>query len=401
MPIINRGGYRTAECVSPGHPDKYMDRLADAILDEIISKDASLTVAECKKAGCRVAIEGVAKDNLVVLAGEVTFGKHARDMRLDFRKTARDVWRKTGYGPGDDLIVLNHIQTQSPELNQAQNEFNGAGDQGIMVGYATDETESMLPLEYLLARQLVSRMIICRESKHDPNAADADRIPWLQPDGKSQVTLDGDGRVQRVVVAVQHDDLPELVNDLGNIRVLTDQAIDVIKQKIVYPVIGEYIPNGMKLEEVPVTVNGAGCFAIGGPPGDAGEVGRKIVVDAYGPRVPVGGGAYSGKDPTKVDRSGAYMARHVAKAVVAHKIGGANECLVHIAYGIGKMEPEMITAFTDSGKDVGEWAQANFKFSPWSVIEHLGLWHPEGWSFEELSTYGHYGRENYPWERVK
>lgn len=392
-------GVRTAECVSPGHPDKYMDRVADAILDRILREDGSLSLLECQQRGCRVAIEGVAKDNLVVLAGEVTMGAMGDYRRIDYREIARDVWRRTGYGDGKDVVVLDHIQNQSPELNEAQNEFHGAGDQGIMVGYATRETDTMLPLEYQLARQLVTRMITCRISQEDPNAHDDDVIPWLRADGKSQVTINENGKVRSVVVAVQHLDIPEVVKRLERITVLSDGAIEMIKKKIVLPVIKDFLPDG-GLDAVRVTVNGAGSFAIGGPPGDAGEVGRKIVVDAYGPRVPVGGGAYSGKDPTKVDRSAAYMARHVAKAVVANGIGGAKECLVHIAYGIGQLEPEMVTAVTDTGEDVAEWVTANFSLQPWKIIERLGLWHPEGWSYEELSTYGHYGRQNYPWEKV-
>ncbi len=396
MAFSNR--VRTAECVSPGHPDKYMDRLADAILDRVIREDSSLTLAQAKKAGCRVAIEGVAKDNLVVLAGELSMRGIEDQLKIDVRNIAREVWRKTGYGDGNDLIVMDHIQTQSIELNQAQNEFNGAGDQGVMVGYATDETDAFLPLEYLLSRQMIARAMLCRES--GPDAPEEDRIDWIRSDAKTQVTLDANGKVRSVIVAVQHADVAEVVQDLGNIRVMREEAKEIVKRKIVFPVIKDHLPEGVSLEDVRVSVNGAGSFVIGGPPGDAGEVGRKIVVDAYGPRVPVGGGAYSGKDPTKVDRSAAYMARHVAKSIVKNGIGDAKECLVHIAYGIGLVEPEMVTAITDKGEDLGDWAREHFSFAPWSVIERLGLWKPEGWNYEELSTYGHYGRENYPWEQV-
>ena len=396
MAINLRMGARTSECVSPGHPDKYMDRVADAILDRVIREDADLSLSELRRIGCRVAIEGVAKDNLVFLAGELSVRPALETQKIDVRAIARRVWEDTGYDNAGDLIVMDHIQHQSPELNSAASEFHGAGDQGVMVGYATDETDAFMPLEYLLARQMITRIIEARK----PGTPDADRIDWVRSDAKTQVTLDPEGRVRSVVVAVQHADLPELIEDRGNIRVMTDEAKDTIKRKIVLPVVGPYLPDG-GLDSIRVSVNGAGSFVIGGPPGDAGEVGRKIVVDAYGPRVPVGGGAYSGKDPTKVDRSSAYMARHVAKTIVKNKVHGARECLVHIAYGIGLTEPEMVTAVTDKGEDLGDWARENFSFEPWNVIERLGLWKPQGWNYEELSTYGHYGRENYPWEQVQ
>jgi len=364
--------WRTAEHVSDGHPDKFCDQVADRILDEALrlcEGDAAML------ARVRTAIECLAKDNVIFISGETALPNQT-SVGLDVSGIVRDVWREIGYEEGA-VTVINHIGRQSADIAQGAGsgvDHGGAGDQGIMVGYATAETPEMMPREWVLARDLCWRIRELRRSG---------AIPWLRSDTKSQVTLDGDGRVDRVVLAAHHAPdvaLPELRK--------------VLHEQVVVPVVGEIDPGR-------VTINGTGAFTIGGPEGDAGVVGRKIVVDAYGPRVPVGGGAYSGKDPTKVDRSAAYMCRHIAKTIVANGIANAKECTVSLAYAIGQLQPEMVKAVTQSGEDVSSWVQDHFKdLSPRFIIESLGLRRPTGWSYFETASFGHYGRSQFPWERI-
>lgn len=356
---------RTAEMVTDGHPDKACDQMADAVLDAHLATDPK----------SRVALEMLAKDNLVIYSGEVT-----STAAVNVATIAGDVWeRRIGYGPSNSLTVINFVQQQSPDIAHGGGhsddggvDFGGAGDQGIMVGYATDETPEMMPLEYVHARNMARRLRDLRRSGG---------LPWLRPDGKTQVTI-VDGRVTSVVVAAHHD-----------ATISMEEVRAELRAKVVEPTVGPDVPR--------VVINGTGAFTIGGPHGDAGVVGRKIVVDAYGPRVPVGGGAYSGKDPTKVDRSAAYMARHIAKAVVAEQVAGARQCLVALAYGIGQRQPEMVTAFTDSGADVSAWVRDRFRdLAPASIIEYLGLRRPSSWSYFDTASFGHYGRPEFPWEQV-
>jgi S-adenosylmethionine synthetase len=369
---------RTAEHVGDGHPDKFADQVADAYLDEAIrlcDGDPKLL----RK--LRTAIECLAKDQFLVIAGEATLPDPVR-LRLDPAETAFRVWSEIGYGTNrKELTVINHVRGQSPDIARGVDEADGrtdgvgAGDQGIMIGYATDETPEMLPKEYVLPRNLC---LALRDRRCDGT------IPWLRPDTKSQVTLDSRGEVTSVIIAAQHND-----------GVPLDEVRDRILREVIFPTLGDEIDPAL------VKINGTGIFVIGGPEGDCGVVGRKIVVDAYGPRCPVGGGAYSGKDPTKVDRSAAYMARHIAKAVVAHKVADAHECVVTIAFGIGQRQPEMVTAVTDSGRDVSEWVAMRFPdLSPGHIIERLGLLRPRGWSYRETAAFGHYGRPEFPWESV-
>jgi len=398
---------RTAEHVSAGHPDKFCDQVADRILDEVLVQAADLDrknpPAKPRDAvlpAVLTAIECLVKDNLLIVSGEVKLPPIIRG-ELDVIKLARGVWKDVGYGAiwtggysdedeeqaQGELTVINHLRAQSPNIGAGHGQtvvsettegtgadFGGAGDQGIMVGYATDETEEMMPQEWVLARDL------CRKL-HDLRVSNS--LPWLRSDCKTQVSLAADGSVTSVIIAAQHS---KEVDARHKKQDLLAQAVwPVMKQEVA---------------ETAVTINGTGRFVIGGATGDAGVVGRKIVVDAYGPRVPVGGGAYSGKDPTKVDRSAAYMCRHIAKAVVQHKVGGARECTVSIAFGIGKHQPEMLTAVTDRGEDVAAWVWEKFKdLSPKSIIERLGLRTPQGWSYYETASYGHYGRANFPWEK--
>jgi len=367
--MAQRPAAQTAEMVTEGHADKFCDQVADAILDAALEQDPYT----------RAAIKGVVKGLLLFLAGEITTAAS-----LDVESIARRVWQLIGYGAGRELTVLNYIKQQSRDIGRAVDR-GGAGDQGIMVGYATAETTDMMPAEYVIARALCRRLKAAREGGE---------IPWLHPDGKSQVTL-VDGFLTSVIIAAHHD---AVVLDKTTGR-LSEDAEHLLRTKVVEPVIAPYC--GSRAPRV--VINGTGRFTIGGPEGDTGVVGRKIVVDAYGPRVQVGGGAYSGKDPTKVDRSAAYMARHVAKAVVAHQVAGAKTCLVSIAFAIGQLQPEMMTAVTDGGLDVSEWVRAHFKdLSPSAIIESFDLRRPQanGWSYMQTAAFGHYGRDGFPWEAV-
>lgn len=371
---------RTAEHVSAGHPDKFCDQVADRILDEVLTLAA--LEGEGALAGVRTAIECLAKDNLLIVSGEVKLTDAIRS-KLDVVELGREVWKGIGYGEdGEQLTVINHIRSQSadiaeggasgPRSESAGTDDGGAGDQGIMVGYATRETAEGMPLEWLLARNLCARLRDLRTGG---------TLAWLRSDCKTQVSLDSEGKVTSVIVAAQH---AESATD--------EEILDGILHHAIEPVVG-YIPERVK-------INGTGRFVTGGPTGDAGVVGRKIVVDAYGPRVPVGGGAYSGKDPTKVDRSAAYMCRQIAKTVLAHH-DDVQACTVSLAYGIGQFQPEMVTAISDTGRDLSAWVRDKFSdLSPRFIIESLGLRRRNGWSYLETAAYGHYGRSQFPWETV-
>lgn len=377
---MSQGIARTAEHVSAGHPDKFCDQVADRILDEVLLLAAPLGKDTLRKV--RTAIECLAKDNLLIVSGEVKMPAEVR-ARIDVGELARSVWTGIGYGAtADHLTVIDHIRSQSPDIAEGKKEgdgsggvgtdFGGAGDQGIMVGYATRETPEMMPREWLLARNLCRRL---HELRVDGT------LPWLRSDCKTQVSLGPDGSVRSVIVAAQH---AEEAKD--------EEIREGILRMVVEPVLGA-VPEHL-------SINGTGRFVIGGPTGDAGVVGRKIVVDAYGPRVPVGGGAYSGKDATKVDRSAAYMCRHVAKTVLAHH-EDVQACTVSLAYGIGKLQPEMATAVSDTGRDLSGFVRDKFPdLSPGFIIESLGLFQPNGWTYVDTAAYGHYGREQFPWERI-
>jgi S-adenosylmethionine synthetase len=374
---------RTAEHVSQGHPDKFCDQCADKLLDVALEEAAAAAGDDESSPDHprhqRLAVEMLAKDRLVVLSGEVKFGPR---VLVDVGKVVRQVWSDVGFPMADAVTVVDHLQQQSPDIAQGVNPVanavsEGAGDQGIMVGYATDETSSFMPLEWDLSQRLCIKIQSLRSGGE---------LPWLGADTKTQVTLSAGKEPVGVIVAAQHAD-----------GISPAEVREALMTMAVLPVLGEISPSR-------VVINGTGRFVIGGTIGDAGVVGRKIVVDAYGPAVPVGGGAYSGKDPTKVDRSAAYMARHVAKAIVANKIGEAHSCLVRIAYGIGQTEPVMVTAMTDSGDDLGPWVRKHFDLSPRAIIDQLGLLRmgPAGkrWSYVKAASFGHYGRDCFPWERV-
>jgi S-adenosylmethionine synthetase len=368
---------RTAEHVTCGHPDKYCDQVADAILDEAMR----LANSTEERRGYRTAIECLLKDRMLIISGEVNYPDSIK-AKLDISKIARRVWMEVGYDHADELTVIEHLRRQSEDIawgDGTGTDVGGAGDQGIMVGYATAETPNLMPLEYELARSLAHTL-------HQLRITDV--IPWLKSDCKTQITLSAAKEVSSIVVAAQHNDG---VSNAMIRSTLMEMAIE--------PTIKQYgldMPSSGR-----VVINGTGRFVVGGSIGDAGVVGRKIVVDAYGPRVPVGGGAYSGKDPSKVDRSAAYMARYIAKKIVKEKIGGATECLVSLAYAIGQHEPEMIAATTDKG-DLSELVREEFagQLSPQNIQDRLKLWEPQEWRYQETGAYGHYGWNKYPWEQV-
>lgn len=391
--LNNKKIMRTAEHVSEGHPDKFCDQVADRILDEVYQLSGNNQ--EIRK-NTRTAIEGIAKDNLLIVSGEVRLTSEVK-AKLDITALAKEIWERVGYGDSSNLTIINHIQTQSAEISGEENgsgnsssltgvDQGGAGDQGIMVGYATNETEEYLPKCYVYARDVCMRL-------GDLRLAD-DRI---KSDAKTQITLDDNGEVTSIIVAVQHRD-----------NFTSSFSKQDLENLVIEKTLKEILPNIPKR----TVINGTGVFTVGGPIGDAGVVGRKIVVDAYGPQVPVGGGAYSGKDPTKVDRSAAYMARFLAKKIVAENINGASECIVKISYGIGQIQPEMVTAFTDKG-DVSTYIQEKFPdLSPGFIIDFLDLRNPTGdptrrlsektgWNYVDTASYGHYGRVNFPWEQIK
>jgi S-adenosylmethionine synthetase len=376
----------TSEHVSQGHPDKFADQFADMVLDEALKlSHRAGEIPRGKPVLLRTALEVLAKDQLVVISGEARFTETVR-AGLDVGAICRKAWSAAGYDNAEGVTAINHIQMQSSELS-ASSDLDGAGDQGIMVGYATRETDSMMPPEYEFARTLCRKLSGLR-AEHD----------WLRSDAKTQVTIDSEGRPTRIIIAIQHDESVVVKVDGKVDKHRTCAEIkDRLMRLAVAPIFGD------DFDEALLTVNGSGSFMIGGTIGDAGVVGRKIVVDAYGPRVPVGGGAYSGKDPTKVDRSAAYMARKIAKTAAHMGIRGANAVTVQIAFGIGKTEPEMVSAVTETGTDISDWVRSRFPdLSPRNIIDSLDLWRltDNGWTYHQTASFGHYGHSHYPWEQI-
>ncbi len=360
----------TSESVTEGHPDKVCDQISDAVLDEVLRQDPT----------GRVACETLVATGLVLLAGEIT-----TDATIDFLRVARDTVRDIGYtesGIGfdaDGCAVVNAIGRQSPDIALGV-DTGGAGDQGLMFGFACRETPQLMPLPIMLAHALTRRLAEARRARE---------LPWLRPDGKSQVTVEyAEGRPRRVhtvVVSTQH--APGL--DSREIRA------DVL-EAIVRPVIPAHLLDG----ETIFHVNPTGNFVVGGPHGDAGLTGRKIIVDTYGGYGRHGGGAFSGKDPTKVDRSATYMARHIAKNLVA--AGLATKVEVQLAYAIGVAEPVSVhvdsfgTTPVDDGR-LESVVREFFPLTPRGIIEHLELRRP---IYRATAAYGHFGREEpgFSWE---
>lgn len=368
--------FLTAESVNPGHPDKMADQISDAVLDEVIKQD---------KYG-RVACEVFVGMGYVVVGGEIT-----TKAWVDFNNLAREVVVQIGYDKpeygfdGNTLAVLDTVHAQSPDIakgvKKTGTKEQGAGDQGISIGYATNETKEFLPLEVALANQLSMRLVEVREKKI---------LPYLRPDGKSQVTIEYHNNVPKrldsVVIAAQHG--PEV--SLEKLRK------DIIRTVII-PVCKKFLDRQTRYY-----VNNTGRFVIGGPVADTGLTGRKNVIDAYGPGVPIGGGAFSGKDPTKVDRSGAYMARYIAKNIVASKL--AQKCKVEIAYVIGGKNPTAVYIDTYgtakiSERRIEEIIPKIFDLSPGGIIQQLDLLRP---IYRKTAAFGHFGRndKDFTWEKT-
>ncbi|MCE2721690.1 MAG: methionine adenosyltransferase [Burkholderiales bacterium] len=373
----------TSESVSEGHPDKVADQISDAILDAILAQDPT----------SRVAAETLCNTGLVVLAGEIT-----TNANVDYIGVARDTIKRIGYDNTDYGIdykgcaVMVCYDKQSPDIAQgvdhAQDDGldQGAGDQGLMFGYACDETPVLMPAPIYYAHRLVQRQ---SELRRDG------RMPWLRPDAKSQVTMryvDGKPHsIDTVVLSTQHD--PSMSEN----KRMKPAAIEEVIETIIKPV----LPKAW-LQNTRYLVNPTGQFVIGGPQGDCGLTGRKIIVDTYGGACPHGGGAFSGKDPSKVDRSAAYAARYVAKNVVA--AGLAKQCQVQVAYAIGVAKPMNITVYTEGtgvipDAEIAKLVESHFDLRPRGIVKMLDLLKP---IYQKTAAYGHFGREEpeFSWERT-
>ena len=380
----------SSESVTEGHPDKVCDQISDAILDAILSQDPS----------ARVACETATTTDLVVVFGEIT-----TSAVVDYESVVREKLKEVGYNDPNSGIdhrtceVQVRLHNQSPDISEAvttahehrgqdnggangDTHILGAGDQGMMVGFACDETPELMPLTIALSHRLTRRLAMVRKEGI---------IPYLRPDGKSQVTIEyaygKPKHVHTIVVSAQHD--PEV-------------DLETVSKDVTEHVIRPMIPNGLIDEETRILVNPSGKFAVGGPHGDAGLTGRKILVDTYGGVARHGGGAFSGKDPTKVDRSAAYAARYVAKNVVA--AGLADRCEIQISYAIGVAEPISVCVETFGtghipDEEIVRLVSENFDLRPGSIIRDLELRRP---IFQQTASYGHFGQEglDLPWERT-
>lgn len=369
----------TSESVSEGHPDKVADQISDAILDAILEQDKT----------ARVAAETMAATNLIVLAGEIT-----TNAMVDYEAITRDTLKGIGYDNPESGIdfktceVLTKFGYQSPDIAQGVDNAmddpknQGAGDQGLMFGYACDETPELMPLPIWLSHRLVERQAMLRKDG---------RLPWLRPDAKSQVTLEYENnkpkRIDTVVLSTQHS--PEI--DLKTLR-------EAVIEEIIQPI----LPKSLIQGDIKFLINPTGRFVIGGPQGDCGLTGRKIIVDTYGGAAPHGGGAFSGKDPSKVDRSAAYAARYVAKNLVA--AGLCERCLVQISYAIGVAEPTSVMVDTFgtsqfSEEKIAQLIVENFDLRPKGIVEMLDLLRP---IYRKTAAYGHFGRDepDFSWENI-
>jgi S-adenosylmethionine synthetase len=362
----------TSESVTEGHPDKIADQISDAILDAILTQDPV----------GRVACETLVTTGVAIIAGEITTSCYA-----DFPKIVRETIKEIGYTRAkygfdcDTCAVLSSIHEQSPDIAQGVDP-GGAGDQGMMFGYACNETPELMPMPIMLAHKLCRALSCARREGV---------LDYLRPDGKSQVTIEYDGatpvRIDAVVISAQH-------SALVNMNTLREDII----QKVIYPV----VPREMVDQHTKFYINPTGRFVIGGPQGDAGVTGRKIIVDTYGGAAPHGGGAFSGKDPTKVDRSACYMARYIAKNVVA--AGLADRALVQLAYAIGVADPVSIMVETGGTSRLAddkltELVRRHFKLTPRGIMEELDLRRP---IYKKTAAFGHFGRQEpeFTWERA-
>jgi S-adenosylmethionine synthetase len=378
-PILNKDFLFTSESVSEGHPDKVADQVSDGVLDAILAEDPA----------ARVACETLVSTGLVVISGEITTAAHP-----NYREIAQDVIRRIGYDNSEigfdykSCAVLAAINRQSPDIAQGVNQANddpldqGAGDQGLMFGYACSETPSLMPFPIYFAHRLMQRQAEVRKDG---------RLPWLRPDAKSQLTVKYvDGRpaaVDTVVLSTQHDpDVPQAE----------------IREAVIELIIKPVLPPELMRGEVRYLVNPTGRFVVGGPHGDCGLTGRKIIVDTYGGAAHHGGGAFSGKDPSKVDRSAAYAGRYVAKNVVA--AGLADKCEVQVAYAIGVAKPVSLMVNTfGTGRiaddRIVDLIREHFDLRPKAIIKSLDLLRP---IYSRTAAYGHFGRDEpeFTWEQI-
>ena len=373
----------TRESVTEGHPDKICDQIADSVLDAILAKDEN----------ARVACECIATTGMVLVTGEISTKCY-----VDIDKIARQTIREIGYDRAkygfdcDTCAILTSIKDQSPDIalgvdNSVEHRESGeladtlgAGDQGLMFGYATDETPEYMPLPISLAHKMAKRLADVRKQGI---------LTYLRPDGKTQITVEYDGRkpvrVDTVVVSTQHSE-----------AVTTEQLRADVKKYVIDPI----LEGGLTDENTKYYINPTGRFEIGGPHGDSGLTGRKIIVDTYGGSCAHGGGSFSGKDPTKVDRSASYMMRYIAKNIVA--AGLAKECHIEVAYAIGVARPVSLFVDTNgtgalSDEKICEIIDKEFDLRPYSIINTLGLRRP---IYRQTAAYGHFGRDEFPWEKL-
>jgi len=365
----------TSESVSEGHPDKICDAISDGVLDAILAKDPN----------ARVACETFVTTGLVLVGGEITTNKY-----VEIPTIARDIVKEIGYTSADykfdseSCSVLNAVHSQSADIAMGVDK-GGAGDQGLMFGYACSQTPELMPMPIMLAHKLVKKLADIRKKN-------TKLMPYLRPDSKSQVTIEYDDnkkpvRVDAVVISTQHD---------------ADAKQKTIREDVIENVIKPIIPAKLLDKKTKYFVNPTGRFEIGGPHGDTGLTGRKIIVDTYGGWAPHGGGAFSGKDPSKVDRSAAYAARHIAKNIVGAKL--AKECLVQLAYAIGVAEP--VSVFVDTygtgvipDSEISKMIMKEVDLTPKGIIERLQLRRP---IYRKTSAYGHFGRKEkeFTWEQL-
>ncbi len=362
----------TSESVTEGHPDKIADQIADGVLDALLEHDSE----------ARVACEALVTTGLALIAGEITT-THTPDFQDIVRSTIRDIgYTRAKYGfDSDTCSVLSTIHGQSPDIAMGVDP-GGAGDQGLMFGYACTETDVLMPLPIMLAHELCKGLSVARRDK---------TLDYLRPDGKSQVTVEYEGsrpiRIDTVVVSSQHSSMVDPKTMRG----------DIIEQ-----IVKQIVPSEMLDQKTKIYINPTGRFVTGGPHGDSGVTGRKIIVDTYGGAAPHGGGAFSGKDPTKVDRSASYMARYIAKNCVA--AGLADKVLLQLAYAIGVADPVSVLVDTFGtgnvpDEKIGEIIRSHFKLKPQEIIKELDLKRP---IYRQTAAFGHFGRteQDFTWERT-